>query len=181
MVKLKGELIEDRVILWEINKAKKIYEDNFFGKIFEDRVELALIEAAYLLEKKKIKIFSNKKEVKIIDFIKYCSDKDPRFKIRFFVYNDLRDRNLPTRSGFKFGCDFRVYRKGSNPLKRGKKTAREHTKWIVFAVPEGFNFSFPELSRAVRLAHNIRANMLWAVVAKNYKDVKYYSVSFFKP
>ena len=51
---------------------------------------------------------------------------------------------------------------------------------IVFSVPDGFTFSFPELSRAVRLAHNIRANMLWAVVRKD-NSVFYASVTFFKP
>ena len=86
---------------------------------------------------------------------------------------------MPTRTGFKFGCDFRVYAKGAKPLKRGPKTAKEHTKWIVYAVPKGYKCSFPELSRAVRLAHNIRANMLWAIVDKDH--VRYYSVQFFKP
>ena len=113
-------------------------------------------------------------------FMEYCKEIDPRFVFRYCVYKDLRDRGLPTRTGFKFGCDFRVYNRGVKPLKRGPKQAGEHTKWIVFAVPEGFEFSFPELSRAVRLAHNIRANMLWAVVNKKGK-VNYFSVKFFKP
>lgn len=172
---------EDKVIIWDREKAKKIYDEGVFGKLKEDRLELALLEAAYLLEKGTIKISDMKgKGFSKDEFLGYCSKIDERFSFRYAVYKDLRERELPTRTGFKFGCDFRVYEKGVKPLKRGPKAAREHTKWIVFAVPEGFTFSFPELSRAVRLAHNIRANMLWAVVDPKM-HVSYFQVQFFKP
>lgn len=181
MTAIKSILAEDRVLVWDRNKAKIIFEEGFFGKLKEDRLELALIEACYLLQKDTLKIVGiDKKKIIYEDFYNYCCSIDPRFPYRYAVYKDLRDRELPTRSGFKFGCDFRVYKKGANPMKRGKKQVGEHTKWIVFAVPEGFIFSFPELSRAVRLAHNIRANMLWAIVDPN-KACKYYKVEFFKP
>jgi len=173
---VKAELSENRVVIWDRDKAKDIYEENFFGKLREDRLDLSLLEAAYLFSKKRIKISGTT----IKKFLKYCGGVDSRFSFRYAVYKDLRNRDMPTRTGFKFGCDFRVYNKGVKPLKRGPKQAGEHTKWIVFSVQEGFKFSFPELSRAVRLAHNIRANMLWAVVSKKGK-VKYYKISFFKP
>jgi len=65
-------------------------------------------------------------------------------------------------------------------VKRGPKEAGEHTKWIVFSVPEDYRCSFTELSRAVRLAHSIRARMLWAIV-DNEDDVTYYSITRLKP
>lgn len=173
-------LAEDKVLIWDIDKGRSIFDKYLYGKLREDRLELALIEACLLLEKKKIKIFDKENEIGFKKFYNYCYRIDPRFNFRYIVYKDLRKRKLPTRTGFKFGCDFRVYKKGVEPLKRGPKKTGEHTKWIVFAVPEGFSFSFPELSRAVRLAHNIRANMLWAVVSED-KEVKYFSVTFFKP
>lgn len=176
-----AKLQEDRIIIWDAKKAQKIWDEGYFGKPFEDRLELALIEAVYLLEKDEIAVKMDKNKMTFQEFFDYCMKKDPRFDFRYAVYKDLREKGYPTRSGFKFGCDFRVYNKGSNPLKKGIKEAGEHTKWIVFAVPENFSFSFPELSRAVRLAHNIRANMLWAVVSIDKTTVKYYSVSFFKP
>jgi tRNA-intron endonuclease len=104
---------------------------------------------------------------------------DKRFTERYRVYEDLRDRGLLVRTGFKFGCDFRVYERGVQ-LKKGPKTAKEHTKWIVFSVPEDYTCSFQELSRAVRLAHNIRARMLWAIV-DNEGDVTYYQILRMKP
>lgn len=178
--KIEAQLIEDRAIIWDAEEGKKIFESDYYGKFREDRLELALVEAMMLLEEGRIAVIGENGEMVIEELRQSCKRIDPRFDIRYTVYKDLRKRGLPTRTGFKFGCDFRVYDRGVKPLKRGPKAAKEHTKWIVFAVPEGYVFSFPELSRAVRLAHNIRANMLWAIVSEG-KEVKYYQVTFFKP
>ena len=176
----KAELEEDRVIIWDKDDAKKIFENGWYGELLEDRLELSLIEATFLLERKKIKIKKNRKKVSLKDIYKHSQKIDPRFIIRYTVYKDLRERGLPVRTGFKFGCDFRVYERGVSPIKKGPKGPREHTKWIVFCVSEDYNCSFQELSRAVRLAHNIRANMLWAVV-DNEGDCTFYSVTYISP
>ena len=178
---IEATIQEDRVTIWDLDKARDIFEKDYYGKIIENRLELSIIEAALLLEHRRIRIIKNDKEIKLKEFLEYARSVDPRFNFRYVVYRDLRNKGLPTRTGFKFGCDFRVYSKGVTPLKRGPKSATEHTKWIVFSVPENYACSFAELSRAVRLAHNIRANMLWAVVNEENNEVNYFSVTFFKP
>ncbi|MBU5574906.1 MAG: tRNA-intron lyase [Candidatus Aenigmatarchaeota archaeon] len=180
-MKIKGILLNNRVRIYDFNKAKSIYEEGYYGKLKEDCLDLSLIEACYLLEKEKIIIEdSNKNQLNFEEFYKKCQEIDERFHIKYIVYSDLRNRDLPTRTGFKFGCDFRVYNRGVKPIKRGPKAPHEHTKWIVFVIPYNYKFTFPEFSRAVRLAHNIRAHMLWAVVDEN-KEVKYFEITFFKP
>ena len=176
----KAELVEDRVIVWDKKDGSEIFENGWYGDLFEDRLELALVEAALLLERKRIEIKKKKKKLSFEDFFNHCLKIDKRFHIRYAVYKDLRERGLPVRTGFKFGCDFRVYERGVTPIKKGPKAPHEHTKWIVFCVSEDYNCSFQELSRAVRLAHNIRANMLWAVV-DNENDATYYSVTYISP
>jgi len=178
---IEAHLIEDRAIIWDAEEGKKIFESDYYGKFREDRLELALVETVLLLENGRIAVLDSEgKRMNVDELKESCRKIDSRFDVKYTVYTDLRKRELPTRTGFKFGCDFRVYARGVKPLRRGPKDAKEHTKWIVFAVPEGYTFSFPELSRAVRLAHNIRANMLWAIVSEA-KEVKYYQVTFFKP
>jgi tRNA-intron endonuclease len=177
---LRGILLKNRVVLWNLKSTKKIYDKDFFGTLKNNHIELSLLEAAYLLDNKKLEIKHQNKNIDYKKFMDYCLEIDPRFIYRYIVYKDLRSKGLPTRSGFKFGCDFRVYEKGVKPMKRGPKTAKEHTKWIVHAVPGDFECSFQELSRAVRLAHNIRANMLWAIIDSK-GNVAYYQVTFFKP
>lgn len=177
---IKAELEENKLIVWNKNDANNVFENGWFGDFLEDRLELSLVEAAFLSERQKIEIVKGKKKISFQDFYKYCLKIDNRFQIKYVVYKDLRDRGLPVRTGFKFGCDFRVYERGVKPIKKGPKAPHEHTKWIVFCIAEDYTCSFQELSRAVRLAHNIRANMLWAVV-DNENDVTYYSVTYISP
>ena len=168
----KAVLLENKLIIYE--GFEKLEEKNY-GKRIEDRLELSLVESLYLLEKGKIQI--GRKSFKSL--LKFALKRDPRIHEKYMVYRDLRNRGFVVKTGFKFGCDFRVYQRGVG-VKRGPKTPKEHTKWIVFAVPEDYTCSFAELSRAVRLAHSIRARMLWAVV-DNENDITYYEVLRMKP
>jgi len=175
-----GELFENKVIIWDTKNSQRVFQNGWFGEILDDRLELSLLEAGLLLEKGRIEIKKGKTKMSFKKFFKYALENDTRFSIRYAVYKDLKDRGLPTRTGFKFGCDFRIYERGVIPKKKGPKAAHEHTKWIVFSVSEDYVCSFHELSRAVRLAHNIRANMLWAVVDGD-NNVTYYEVSYISP
>jgi tRNA-intron endonuclease len=176
----KAELEDNRVVIWNKDDAAQLFNDGWFGELFDNRLELSLVEATFLLERKKIEIRKGGKKVSLKEMYKHNQKIDSRFVTRYTVYKDMRERGLPVRTGFKFGCDFRVYERGVTPVKKGPKAPHEHTKWIVFCVSEDYNCSFQELSRAVRLAHNIRANMLWAVV-DNEGDVTYYSINYLSP
>jgi tRNA-intron endonuclease len=171
-----GKLLVNKVT---VNKDYGELVEKNFGKKHEGRVELAFTEALYLLDKSRIKITRDGKSYNFRKLMEFAIKKDKRLHEKYIVYKDLRDRGLVVKTGFKFGCDFRVYRRGVG-VKRGPKKAEEHTKWIVFTVPEDYKCAFQELSRAVRLAHSIRARMLWAIV-DNESDVTYMEVVRIKP
>lgn len=174
-----AELIGDKVFVYDEAEAQNIFGTGWYGNISKTGLELSLIEATLLYERQRIEIHQKKKKITFIKFLKYCNNMDQRFGVRYAVYRDLRERGLPTRTGLKFGCDFRVYERGVKPVKKGPKEEKEHTKWVVFAVSENYTCSFHEMSRSVRLAHNIRANMLWAVVDSD-NNVTYYEVKFMR-
>lgn len=176
----KAELEDNRAVIWNKDEAAQLFNDGWFGELFDNRLELSLIETTFLLERKRVDIRKNGKKISLKEMYKHNQKIDPRFITRYTVYKDMRERGLPVRTGFKFGCDFRVYERGVTPVKKGPKAPHEHTKWIVFCIPEDYNCSFQELSRAVRLAHNIRSSMLWAVV-DNEGDVTYYNISYLSP
>jgi len=181
-----GELIENRVIIWN-PEAIVLYDESGYGKPLPEenpnRLELELVEVAYLLEKQKLKVFiktnGKKKKVSFQDLMEIGSKNVNQFHPQFIVYRDLRERGYLVKTGFKFGTHFRLYERGVK-LKRGPKAPHEHTHAIVHAVSEESAFSLPELSRAVRLAHNIRATMWWAVVDKE-GDVTYYQLARITP
>lgn len=181
-----AELVENRVIIWD-SDAVVLYDENAYGKpLPEDnpeRLELDLIEATYLVEKQKLKVFIKDKKKKgklgFKDLMELGTKNVNEFHPQFTVFRDLRERGYVVKTGYKFGAHFRLYDRGVK-LKRGPKAPHEHTKAIVHAVVEESAFSLPEMSRAVRLAHNIRATMWWAIVDRE-GDVTYYSLSRITP
>lgn len=182
----KGELLENRVIIWD-SKAVELFEESGYGKPMPsenpDRLELDLVEAAYLMEKKKLKVFikegKRKKNVDFKELMEIGIKNINMFHPSFTVYRDLRDRGYLCKTGFKFGTIFRVYDRGVK-IKRGAKAPHEHTRYIVQPVAEESAFSLPEMSRAVRLAQNIRATLVWAVVDRE-SDVTFYIIQRITP
>ena len=181
-----GELVENRVIIWDKDSVN-LYDESGYGKPQPeenpDRVEMDLIEAVYLVEKGKIKVTSKesgkKKKLDFKDLTEISSKNVSEFHTQFIVYRDLRDRGYLVKTGFKFGAHFRVYERGVK-LKRGPKAAHEHTKFVVHAVPVESAFSLPEMSRAVRLAHNIRAVFVWAV-CDSENNITFYEIKRLTP
>jgi len=181
-----GELIENRVIIWN-SKAVSLYDESGYGKPIPEqnpnRLELDLIEAAFLMEKKRLSVYvvenGKKKILSLDDMLRIGSERINQFHIQYVVYRDLRNRGYLVKTGYKFGAHFRVYERGVK-LKRGPKAPHEHTRWVVHAVQEEAAFSLPEMSRAVRLAHNIRATFVWAVVDRE-NDVTYYIIQRITP
>ena len=168
----KAKMEGDEIAVWD--KPDEVYDIGCYGKIIDDRLILSPCEAMHLIERKKIVLKDGRKKVKKKKFFEKACEMDKEFPQKYTVYKDLRERGFLVRTGFKFGTHFRVYDRGVK-LKKGPKSAKEHTKWIVHAIPEKAQYSYSELSRAVRLAQNIRTHLIWAVVDEE-NDVTYYEI-----
>ncbi|MBI4258270.1 MAG: tRNA-intron lyase, partial [Thaumarchaeota archaeon] len=63
---VKGELVENRIVVWSIEDSRRLYQEGFYGKPlgvpkpkgadFDAPLILDLIEGYYLTKKKKLKI-----------------------------------------------------------------------------------------------------------------------------
>jgi len=178
---VQAKISETSVKIWDEEEAEKIHKNLYYGKNVEKGyLELSLVEAMHLIERGELEIVEKNGELERDEVYQKFSDKDSEFNQKYPVYSDLRERGYIVKTGFKFGTHFRVYERGVNPYKDGPKNEREHTKWIVHAVPENYNQSYQEMSRAVRLAQNIRAKILWAVVDSE-RGVTYYRVDRVTP
>ena len=166
-----GVLLENRILVTKIFQA---LAERDYGKESDGGLDLSFVESLYLVKKSRLEVRKGKTKLSFNKLLVQALKLDKRIHEKYIVYKDMRDRGLVVKTGFKFGCDFRVYGRGVK-VKKGPKTAAEHTKWVVYTVPEDYTCSFQELSRAVRLAHSIRAEMLWAIVDSE-NNVTYYSV-----
>lgn len=171
-----GKLYESGVKVFDEEEADEIHEEYYYGKFLDTgELHLSPSEALHLIDREEIEVYDQDEKLSREELYDSFREVDEEFDYKYAVYSDLRERGLIVKSGFKFGSHFRVYERGVNPYTSGEKKQSQHTKYVVHAVPENHTMSFQEMSRAVRLAQNIRASMLWGVVDSE-SGVTYYEV-----
>jgi tRNA-intron endonuclease len=166
-------LLEDRVVLWDQSSSKHLHEHGFYGQPVGRRLQLSLIESAYLIERDLIQLSDRMGAILDFEgFKKIARIIEEDFDLKYRVYKDLRDKNLVVKTGFKFGSHFRVYKQ----VQGLKKVP--HSEYLVHAIPPDHIFHLQAVSRAVRLAHSVRKMMVFA-----YPDdeVKYLEIGRLRP
>ena len=172
MEKIKAH-ITGEIISSNTSVAHALYQKSRFGEIVGDKIQYSLPEALFLIEKKKMELFSRSKLVPKKDLIRKFRRIDKKIQIKYAVYKDLRERGYIVKTALKFGAEFRVYDKGIKP---GKK----HAKWIVFTDHESKRLTWHEFSAKNRVAHSTKKNLLLAIVDEE-GAITYYEVSWVKP
>jgi tRNA-intron endonuclease len=172
--KLTGTLENERVLIEGSDPARDIYNQNQFGTLLETgELQLSLLEALYLLEKKKIEVSDKKKKLTTDALTKKAKKIDSKFHIRYCVYRDIRNRGYIIKTALKFGADFRVY-------DRGVKPGEDHAKWIVYPVHESESLTWYEFSAKNRVAHSTKKRLLIGIV-DDEGDVTYYEIRWMRP
>ncbi|MBW2968725.1 tRNA-intron lyase [Candidatus Woesearchaeota archaeon] len=166
----------EQVVTESSDLAKELYEKSRFGIVKSDkRVVLSLFEACYLIEKKRINVFtpSGKKMLTFEDLIKKCKKLNKNFLIKYSVFKDIRERGYIIKTALKFGADFRVY-------DRGVKPGEDHAKWVVFPVHEADTQTWHEFAAKNRVAHSTKKKLLIGVV-DDEGDVSYWECRWVRP
>ena len=172
---VKSSISMERVLTESSDNARELYNQSRYGNLLDNgRVQLSLIEALYLLEKKKIIVSDSKN--KLIDFesfLKKAQKLEPNFWIRYCVYRDIRNRGYIIKTALKFGADFRIY-------DRGVKPGEDHARWVVFPVHEGSSLTWYEFSAKNRVAHSTKKRLLIGCV-DDEGDTTYWEVRWLRP
>jgi len=177
---LKSELIENRIIVWNIEDSKKLFSQGYYGKpigIPKPKIEeinvpliLDLIEGYYLLQRKKITIYQSKKKVTNIKMLEICKKEYLDFDKKYLVYKNFRDKGYIVNPGIKFGCDFAVYQKGPGI---------DHAPYLVQVYNNKDSISTTGVVLAGRLATTVRKQFILAI--SNGKDkVDYLALDWWK-
>jgi len=168
---VKALVQQGRITTENSNAARLIFSSGFGKKDRDGRISLALNEALYLVENKKLQVFDGRqKKVSFDSLLKRAKKGHKDFWTAYVVYKDLKDRGYTVKTGLKFGAEFRVYTKGKG----------EHSKWIAFPVYERDVLKWHDFSAKNRVAHSTKKNLLIAVV-DDEDDVSYWEVSWIKP
>ncbi|MDO8646872.1 MAG: tRNA-intron lyase [Candidatus Diapherotrites archaeon] len=167
-------LLENNKVVERGKLERDALHEKGFGELKDKRIVLDLFEACYLIEKEKLNVEDAKgKKVSAEKIAKIACLKDKKWHSKFAVFEDLRNKGYCVKTGFKFGFDFRVYPKG-------KKMGEDHSQWCISVMNEQDRHSMTELSRKVRLAQNLKTQLLIAVVDRE-DEVNYYQINRIVP
>ena len=167
-----GIVMADRVLVPDKESAIAVHGSHFFGKLVGPTLQLSLIEAAFLLEFGALKLRDAKtnRVVSLSALKKRARAMQPDFDLRLDAFKDMKGKGMVVKTGFKYGSHFRAYE--GDPSK-------QHARYLVHAVPKDYTAMWPEVSRAVRLAHGVKKEILLGSVSD--KDVEYVSLSRYRP
>jgi tRNA-intron endonuclease len=167
-----GLFMADRVLVADKDSAGALHGGHYFGKMIGSALQLSLIEAAFLMEIGILKLTDSKtgRIVTSSALKKRARSLQPDFDLRLDAFKDMKGKGLIVKTGFKYGSHFRAYE--GDP-------AKQHARYLVHAVPREFKTMWPEVSRAVRLAHGVKKEILLGRVSG--KEVEYVSISRYRP
>jgi len=154
-----AHLLADRAVVLDTAEAEALSKAGHFGKIGGKRLQLSLLETAYLMEKKMLRVQSARQErrVPLAEVLRRARRVQEDFDLRLRVYRDLRTRGILVKTGFKYGTHFRAYEGDPD---------RSHAKFLIHSLPSDYRGGWPEVSRAVRLAHGVRKQLLLAACGR---------------
>jgi len=170
--RIEGVVMADRVIVTDEQGVSLLQHEHRFGKQIGKILQLSLLEAVFLAELRALKLRDGKTNRIIgLETLKKRAKKlQPDFGIRLSTFKDLKGKGLIVKTGFKYGSHFRAYE--SDP-------GKSHAKYLVHAVPRHYTTMWPEVSRAVRLAHGVRKDILLGRVTG--KRVEYVRLTRYRP
>jgi len=161
---MKSELIENRLIVWDIEDSRKLFSQGYYGKPIgmpKPKIEeidvpliLDLIEGLYLLENKKITITKSKQKVTVEHMIEICEKEVHEFDKKYLVYKNFRDKGYIINPGIKFGCDFAVYEKGPGI---------DHAPFLIQVYARTESITSTGIVLAGRLATTVRKQFILAI------------------
>jgi tRNA-intron endonuclease len=164
-------LLKNRLILFDKKLADQLLRKEFFGKPFGEVLQLSFVEALYLLERDVLQIQTN--DGKILSeekCIALMQKLQPDIEQRLMVFKDLKQRGLLVKTGFKFGAHFRAYT---------KQPDKTHAEYLIHVVEKGFTSIWAEISRAVRLAHSVNKEFVFARI--DDKTIDYIKLGRLRP
>lgn len=165
-------VLEERVLVFDKELAEALRRSHY-GRPAGKALQLSLLEAVFLEESGILELQAARtgQPVSRAGLLKKAHSSQPDFDLRLRAYRDLRRRGLVVRTGFKYGTHFRLY--DTDP-------DNSHARFLLHAVPKGYISTWPEVSRAVRLAHGVRKEMLLARVASK-DDIVYLKLGRSRP
>ncbi|MEM0367736.1 MAG: tRNA-intron lyase [Candidatus Nitrosocaldus sp.] len=191
---IKGELIENRIVIWDVEHSRTLFREGFYGKPlgipkpkdaeFDAPLILDLIEGYYLAKKGRLYIYRHdggKREnpndgdsivgISLREMTSICRKEYARFDSKYMVFKELRDKGYVVTPGIKFGCDFAVYEHGPGI---------DHAPYLVQVVNPSDLLTATMIVLSGRLATTVRKQFILAIARVREKRVEFLAFDWWR-
>ena len=179
--KIIGELIENRVIVWNILESRDLFGNGYFGKPlgvpkpkginFDSPLILDLVESYYLIQKGKLKVISRDKLLSLRHMKEICRKQYDKFDLKYTVFQNLRNRGYVVSPGIKFGCDFAVYEHGPGI---------DHAPFLVQVLNADEVITATNIILSGRLATTVKKQFIIAIPKMKDKSVQFIAFDWWR-
>ena len=170
-----GRLFENRIVVWEIVDARRLFKEGYYGKPlgipkpkdfeFDAPLVLDLMEGYFLMTKKTLAIEDQSgRSLTAKEMQETCESSYSDFPEKFLVYRKLRDEGYVVTPGIKFGSDFAVYEHGPGI---------DHAPYIVQVMNRSSSMTATSMVRSGRLATTVRKQFIIAIPDTEKKTVDF--------
>jgi len=183
MSKINGELVENRIVVWDLEQSRNLFKAGFYGKPlgvpkpkgvdFNSPLILDLIEGYYLAKNDKLTIYQKNEHnmIPVKRMTAICKNEYTDFDSKYLVFTELRDNGYVVTPGIKFGCDFAVYEHGPGI---------DHAPYLVQVVKPDDMLTATAIILAGRLATTVRKQFILAIPRLKEKKVEFVSFDWWR-
>lgn len=180
---MKGELLQNRIIIWDLDNSRKLFGEGFYGKPlgipkpkgtdFNSPLILDLIEGYYLTKHGKLSIYDRQKGKKVSSkqIEEICSKEYVDFEEKYLVYAELRNAGFVVTPGIKFGCDFAVYEHGPGI---------DHAPYLVEVEKPREKLTATSIVLSGRLATTVKKQFIVAIADTSKRKVEFLSFDWWR-
>lgn len=169
----KATILEDgKVVINNIDDGNRIYNKHCFGTpISGGGLEVNPLEGAYLLEKKRLSVSVNNKNIPFREYVKWLKQHSSLDFQSYIGYRDLKKRGFIVK--FTFPFDFSLYPGGTN-------IRNKLSKMFVDIETERTTFVPGEIFQRVLKSRELRKDYYIQVIDEE-GDLTYYRIRMFSP
>ena len=92
-MQISGELVGKHIVVSRSRDVGRLYSKSHFGRtITDNKLQLNLLEGAFLLGEGKIDIFEEGKKIDFQALVTMAANHIPHFEIKYLVFRDVRKR-----------------------------------------------------------------------------------------
>lgn len=169
-------MITARILSGQVQSNSKeafgLLDKSRFGEKDGDLVLYMPVEALFLIKSKKMVLEKKDKNLSYDQSLIELKKLDSKLELKFPVFSNMRKKGFMLKTGLKFGGDFRVYDRGTNPNSA-------HARWILVCQKDSAKIDWTEFSSKNRVAHSTNKKVLLALVDQE-NNPNYYEVSWMR-